>query len=204
MQDDSSLGDLWLALYANGTVTGLALLALIVVAIMLAAQIEQLYSSCSQLIAHRHQLIAAQRAIEAEVAATRANLQELTDALPALRNMVLDLDNLYQKLNIEATEARRLHVREVVVTDIFIQSGDRPFLATISRPKADPDEPLAELWRAGREHMVYAVDIRTAATRFGQRFPASHGFVVGPAGPFEIPWNPPEELPVLEAAMDRS
>jgi hypothetical protein len=198
MGDGTSLDDLWSTLYANGTITGIALLGLIVIAVMLSAQLESLYRSCSQLIAHRHQLIAAQHKMVADVAAARAGLQELTDALPALRSTVLDLENEYERLNIEASEARKLHIREVVVTDVFIQGGDRPFLATVYRPKAGAEEPMAEAWRAGREHMLYAADPRTAAKRFVQRFPSNHGFVVGSASPFEIPWNPPEELPVLE------
>ena len=204
MQDDGSLGALWSALYANGTVTGLALLGLLVIGIVVAAQVEALYSACRHLMAHRRQVMNARQKMEADVVAARMNVQTIGDALPELKDAVRALAQEYEALDIQATEARRLHIREVVMSDIFVQPGDRPFVAQIFRPKADLDEPLADQWRAGREHVLYAADENAGATRFAQRFPAAHGFVVGPIGPFDIPWNPPEEQPALETAGGRA
>jgi hypothetical protein len=142
--------------------------------------------------------------MEADVLVTRSNAQAIDDALPALRDEVAALAKEYEALSAEAAEARRLQIREIVMSDIFVQPGDRPFLARVFRPKADPDEPLAAQWRAGREHVLYAADQKTGTTRFAQRFPVDHGFVVGPVSPFAIPWNPPEEQPTLEPAAGRA
>ena len=204
MQDDTSLGTVWASLYASGTITGLALLGLIVIAIVLAAQLEALYRACRHLMAHRSQVINARRRMEADVVATRTNAQAIGDALPALKDEVAALAKEYEALSAQATEARRLHIREIVMSDIFVAPGDRPFVAQVFRPKADPDEPLAAQWRAGREHVLYAADQKTGTTRFAQRFPVNHGFLVGPVSPFDIPWNPPGEQPTLEPAAGRA
>jgi hypothetical protein len=204
MQDDTSLSALFATFYGNGTVAGLALLGLIVIGIVVTAQLEALWSACRHLMAHRRQVINAQQKMAADVAAARKTAQAIDEALPELKEAVQALAQEYETLSVAAAEARQLHIREVVMSDIFVLPNDRPFVATIYRPKADPDEPLAEQWRAGREHVLYAADQKTGATRFAQRFPANHGFVVGPVSEFDIPRNAPEELPTLEAAGRRA
>ena len=57
MGDDASLGSTWATLYSSGTLTGLALLGLIVIIVVFAAQLEALFSACRNLIAYRHQLV---------------------------------------------------------------------------------------------------------------------------------------------------
>ncbi|HLZ65604.1 MAG TPA: hypothetical protein VKQ29_05200 [Aliidongia sp.] len=200
MPEDTSLGALWATLYANGTIGGLALLGLLVIAIVFAAQMEALYTACRHLMVHRSQAISAQQKIEMDVEIVRRTAEEIGASLPDLRAEVEALTREYEALSGQATEARQLHIREVVLSDIFVQPADRPFIATISRPKAEPDEPLAAQWHAGRDHVLYAADQKSGATRFAQRFPADRGFVVGPVSPFAIPWNPPDELSTLEAA----
>ena len=198
MQDDLSLGGLWATLYANGTVTGVALLALILIVIMFAAQLEAMFSACRHLAAHRDQVAGAQQKIEGDVFQALQTVKAIDQSLPELRETIQALAHEYEKLDIKATAARKLHIREVIMSDIFVQPGDRPFLAKIYRPQAADSEPMALQWRAGRDHVLYATDKKAATTRFAQRYPADHGFIVGPASLFDIPWNPPEELPTLD------
>lgn len=193
MGDDASLGSTWATLYSSGTLTGLALLGLIVIIVVFAAQLEALFSACRNLIAYRHQLVNAQRKLEQDVAATLTNAQAIHAALPELQASVVALGEAYEKLGAEASEARKLHIHEVVMSDIFVQQGDRPYLAKIYRPKPDPDEPLAELWQAGRDHVLYGSDEKSAARRFAQRYPKDRGFVVGAVSPFSVPWTPPRD-----------
>lgn len=199
-QDDLSLGALWASLYTNGTVTGVALLALILIAIVFATQLETLFSGCRYLIAHREQLINAQQKIEGDALQALRTVEEIEQSLPELRETIAALAHEYEKLDIKATEARKLHIREVVMSDIFVQPSDRPYLATVCRPQAAPDEPFAAQWRAGRDHVLYGTDKKAAAIRFAQRYPTEHGFVVGPVSVFDIPRNPPAELPTLDPA----
>jgi FtsZ-binding cell division protein ZapB len=198
--DDASLGMLWATLYDNGTVTGIALLGLILIAIVLAAQFEAMFSACRHLLAHRRQLISAQQKMEADVRQALETVKAIDQSLPELRETIEALVQEYEKLDIEATAARKLHIREVVMSDIFIPPGDRPYLAQVSRPQATPDEPFAAQWRAGRDHVLYGTNKKAATIRFAQRYPTEHGFVVGPVSLFNIPWNPPEEQPTLDPA----
>jgi len=199
MQDDLSPAALWTTLYANGTITGLALLGLIVILVVLGFQLEAIFSACRYLMAHRRQLLSAQQKIEGDARHALQTVQAIDESLPELRETIEALAHEYAKLDIKATAARKLHIREVVMSEIFVQPGDRPFLAKVYRPKAEPDEPMAAEWRAGRDHVLYGIDKKAAAIRFAQRYPAEHGFVVGPIAVFDIPWNPPSELPTLDA-----
>lgn len=194
------MGAVWTTLYDSGTLTGVALLCLIVIAIVLAAQLEALFSACRHLVAHRKQLTSARRRIEADTEAALKAANEIDLSLSEARDAITALVEEYERLELKAIEARRLHIREVVVSDTFILPGDRPYLAKVTRPKAEPDEPFAPLWRAGRDHVVYGSDRKAVALRFSQRFPVEHGFVIGPISPFDIPQNPPEELPTLDQA----
>jgi len=198
--DDLSLGALWATLYANGTVTGVALLGLILIVIVFAFQLEALFSACRYLLAHREQLNSARQKMESDALQALQAVQAIDEALPELRETIEALAREYEMLDAKATVARKLNIREVVVSDIFIQPGDRPYLAKIYRPQATPDEPFAVQWRAGRDHVLYGNDKRAAATRFAQRYPTDHGFVVGPVSVYDIPWNPPAELPTLDQA----
>jgi hypothetical protein len=198
--DDLAPDTLWATLYDNGTVTGIAFLGLILIAVVLAAQFEAMFSACRHLLAHRRQLVNAQRKMEADVRQALETVKAIDQSLPELRETIEALAQEYEKLDVTAAEARKLHIREVVMSDIFVQPGDRPYLATVSRPQAAPDEPFAFQWRAGRDHILYGNDKKAAAIRFAQRYPAEHGFVVGPVSLFDIPWNPPEERPTLDQA----
>lgn len=191
--DGVSFGSTLSALYSSGTLTGLALLGLIVIIIVFAAQLEALFSACRNLVTYRHQLLAAHRKLEQDVATTLANAQAISEALPELQASVAALGDEYEKLSAQASEARKLHIHEVVMSDIFVQQGDRPYLAKVYRPKPDPDEPLAELWQAGRDHVLYSSDDKSAARRFAQRYPKDRGFVVGAVSPFSVPWSPPRD-----------
>ena len=198
--DDVSLGALWATLYSNGTVTGVALLSLILIVIVFGFQLEAMFSACRYLIAHRGQLISARQKMESDVFQALQAVQAIDQSLPELRETIATLAREYETLDAKAVEARKLHIREVVVSDIFIQPGDRPYLAKVYRPQAAPDEPFAAQWRAGRDHVLYGNDKKAAATRFAQRYPADHGFVVGPVSLYHIPWNQPAELPTLDQA----
>ena len=191
--DDASLGSTWSMLYSSGTLTGLALLGLIVITVVFAAQLEALFTACRNLSIYRRQLLAAQRKLEQDVATTLTNAETITAGLPELQASVIALGDEYEKLAAEASEARILHIREVVMSDIFVQPGDRPYLAKVYRPKPDPDEPLAALWQAGRDHVLYSSDDKSAARRFTQRYPQDRGFVVGAVGPFSVPWTSPRD-----------
>jgi hypothetical protein len=194
--------DFWATLYRSGTVSGLLLLGLIVNLLVLAAQLEALISACRRLLDHRRQLANAQRRVEAEIAAARASATALDEALPDLEQAVQELGREHEQIAAEAAEARKLHIREVVTTDVFVSPGDRPFLARVARPRPDPEEPLAESWTVGRDHILYAADPASATRRFAQRFPAERGFQVGPIAPFEIPWTPVAEAVPIEVAAE--
>lgn len=198
MDQDFSIAALWAELYANGTVTGGALLCLIVIAIIFAAQVEAVMSACRHLSAHRAQVLGAQQKIEADVFAAQQSVQAIDRSLPELREEIEALAEEYTQLDPKATEARKLLIREVILTDVFVQPGDLPYVAKVFRPQAAADEPFAAEWRAGRDHLLYAADKKTASTRFAQRFPSDRGFVVGAAAVFAIPWNTPDELPALD------
>jgi hypothetical protein len=200
MHDDISSGALWTMLYGSGTLTGLGFLGLIVIAIVLTAQLEAAFSACRTLLAHRRQLVLAQQRLEKDVSQTLQTAAMIDQSLPELRETIDALVREYERLDIQATAARTLSIREIVVSDIFVPAGDRPFLAMIYRPQAAPDEPFAAQWRAGREHIVYGNEKKAAAARFAQRYPKDHGFVIGPVSVFDIPRNPPEELPTLDQA----
>lgn len=198
MQDDFSLGAILSTLYANGTITGVALLGLILIVILFATQLEAMFSACRHLTAHRDQMVGTQQKLEGDAFQTLQTVKAIDQSLPDLRETVAVLTQEYAKLDVKATAARKLHIREVVMSDIFVQPGDRPFLAKVQRPQAAADEPLAAQWLVGRDHVLYANDKKAAITRFAQRYPADHGFIVGPISLFDIPWNPPEELPTLD------
>ena len=198
--DDLSPDTFWATLYDSGTVTGIALLGLILIAITLAAQFEAIFSACRNLLAHRRQLVGVQQKIEADVRQILETVKAIDESLPELREMIERLAQEYEKLDVEASAARKLHIHEVVMTDVFIHPGERPHLAKVSRPQAAPDEPFAPQWRAGRDHILYGNDRKTAAIRFAQRYPTEHGFIVGPVSVFDIPWNQPEEQPTLDPA----
>jgi len=200
MSDNFSIGRLWAELYANGTVTGAALLFLIVIVIIFASQLEALFSACRHLAAHRDQIVGLQQKIEADAFAALQSVKTIDQSLPDLRQSIEELAEEYAKLDVKATEARKLIVREVVITDVFVQPGDLPYVAKVFRPHAAEDEPFAAQWRAGREHVLYGADKKAAATRFSQRYPTDHGFVVGPVAVFDIPWNSPDEQPALDRA----
>jgi hypothetical protein len=200
MSQGFSIAAVWNELYANGTVTGAALLFLIVIAIIFATQLEALFSACKHLAAHRDQVAGAQQKIEADAFAALQSVKAIDQSLPELRQSIQELAEEYAKLDAKATEARKLIIREVVLTDVFVQPGDLPYVAKVYRPNAAADEPFAAQWRAGREHVLYGTDKKAAATRFAQRYPTDHGFVVGPVAVFDIPWNPPDEQPALDRA----
>ena len=191
--DDATSSSAWSVLQSSGTLTGVALLGLIVIAIVFAAQLEALVSACRNLLAYRRQLQQAQRKVEQETEAALGQAKSLQDELPQLQASVEALAQEYERLAGDASQARKLHIREVVMSDIFVAQGDRPFIATVCRPKPDPDEPLAEQWKAGRDHVLYSSDTKTAARRFAQRYPTDRGFAVGPVSPFTIPRPLPPE-----------
>ena len=186
----SLLPSSWAAVGSSDTLTGLALLCLIVIIIVFTAQLEALVSACRGLAAYRRQLLNARRKLEQDIATMLANAETINQALPELKTSVARLGDEYERLAAQASEARKLHIREVVMSDIFVQQGDRPFLATVYRPEPDPDEPLAAFWQAGRDHVLYSADEKSAVRRFAQRYPAERGFVVGTVTPFAIPWTP--------------
>lgn len=198
--DDLSLGALWTTLYTNGTVTGVALLSLILIVIVFGFQLEAMFSAYRYLVAHREQLINARQKMESDLLQALQAVRTIDQSLPDLRESVAALAREYEALDAKAVEARKLHIREVVVSDVFIQPGDRPYLAKIYRPKAAHGEPFAAQWRAGRDHILYGNNHKAAAIRFAQRYPTEHGFVVGPVSVYEIPWNTPEQLPTLDPA----
>jgi hypothetical protein len=198
--DDTTPASALDGLHSSDTLTGLAMLGLIVVIIVFAAQLEALFSACRALMGYRRQLQAARQKLEQDIATAVAAAETVNQSLPALQAAVIALGEEYEKLAADASEARKLHIREVVMSDIFVQQGDRPFLAKIYRPKPDPDEPLADLWQAGRDHVLYGADLKAAARRFVQRYPKERGFVVGEVSPFSIPWAPVE---IVEEADGR-
>jgi hypothetical protein len=192
MTDDTAATSFWSGLHSSDTLTGIAMLGLIVVIIVFTAQLEALFSACRTLLAYRQQLQTARRRLEQDIAAAVTAAEAINQSLPDLQAAVVALGDEYEKLAAEASEARKLHIREVVMSDIFVQQGDRPFLATVYRPEPDPDEPLARDWQAGRDHVLYGADLKAATRRFAQRYPTDRGFVVGEVTPFSIPWAPVE------------
>ncbi|HEV2675314.1 MAG TPA: hypothetical protein VGV37_12295 [Aliidongia sp.] len=189
--EDFSLSSVWADLRASGTLAGLALVGLIAIIVVLAAQLETLFSACRTLVAHRTQLLNTQRKIEQDIAAAVTAAETIGLALPDLRTSIAALEEEYARLSAEASEARQLRIHEVVMSDIFVQQGDRPYLARIYRPKPDPDEPLAAEWQTGRDHVLYGADENSTIRRFTQRYPTDRGFVIGAIRPFTIPWTPP-------------
>jgi hypothetical protein len=186
--------------HSSETVSGLALLGLIVVIVVFAAQLEALFAACRNLHAYRRQLVDARRKIEQDTETALAAAEAMRQALPELQAAVVSLGQEYEALSAQANEARKLHVHEVVMSDIFVQHGDRPYLAKVYRPKPDPDEPLAELWQAGRDHVLYSADEKNAVRRFAQRYPAERGFRIGEISPFHVPWTPPRRAAEDEEA----
>ena len=93
---------------------------------------------------------------------------------------------LFRSLAPQASEARRVQIRQIILSDIFIAPGDRPFLAKVRMRDPSAEDPLAHEWQAGREMVLYAHEQLGAQTRFARRFPAERGYVVGDVVPFSF------------------
>jgi len=183
---DGSLLSLWDDFVASGSLEGALLLCCIVVLIVLAAQIDSIVRACNQVWEHKNALARSRRKTRADIEAARAAIEQIHARLPVRQQEVEALGEVQADLAPKAIEARSVRVRQIVLSDVFISPGDRPFLAKVRMVDPSPEEPLAAEWEAGRELVLYAQEQLSARTRFARRFPAERGYVVGDPVPFDF------------------
>ena len=183
---DASLLSLWDDFVASGSLEGALLLGCIAVLIILAAQIDSIVRACNQVWVHKHALARGRHKTRADAEAARTTIEQICARLPIRQQAVEALDEVQADLAPQAIEAKRARIRQIILSDIFISPGDRPFLARVRMADPGPEDPLAEEWRTGREMVLYAQEQLGAQMRFARRFPAERGYVVSDIVPFSF------------------
>jgi hypothetical protein len=180
--------EFWYEFFASGTFEALLVGCAVLLLFLTAIQVEWIWEICTALRTRRNALDVAREAAKAGADAARKDRAALDQDLPGLEAAVAQLRAEHDALALKAAEARRELIREIILSDIFVPPGHRPYVSVVRRLHPAPNDPLASAWQAGREHVLYASDPRSALLRFERRFPAERGYTFEIVIPFDARW----------------